>query len=100
MRVERVNVWHYDAQQNSLQCIHAYTGSDGRHARAEELETLPLDGNFYTVPLHEVRAIDAADVESDPSTADAVGALRHYLHQHRIHALLDAPIRVEGELFG
>jgi diguanylate cyclase (GGDEF)-like protein len=100
LQIERVNVWRYDEQQNCLQCLHSYTRSDGAHAPAHELETLPLDGNYYTVPLHEVRAIDAADVESDPSTADSVGALRSYLRRHRIQALLDAPVRVEGRLFG
>ena len=99
LRVERVNVWRYDAASRALHCIHAYTRSDRHHARAEELETLPLDGD-YEAALRTVRSIDAADVETDPSTAHSVGALRDYLHRHRIRSLLDAPVCIEGELLG
>ena len=103
LRVDRVNAWRYDTEHHCLQCIHAYTRSDRRHARADELEVLPLESRSdcaYAAKLHEVRAIDAADVESDPSTAAAVGALRLYLRKHRIDALLDAPVWTEGELLG
>ncbi|MFD0739763.1 putative bifunctional diguanylate cyclase/phosphodiesterase [Lysobacter koreensis] len=100
LQVERVNAWRYDPQRRCLQCTHAYTRSDDRHAHPEELETLSLDGNDYAVTLEEVRAIDASDVESDPSTAHSVGALRHYLRRYNICALLDAPVRIEGQLLG
>ena len=100
LRVERVNAWRYDAEHNRLECRHAFSRSTREHAVGDGERWLPLDGNCYSASLHEVRAIDAADVESDPSTADAVGALRMYLRRHGIQALLDAPVRIEGELLG
>lgn len=97
--VARVNVWRFDADVPQLVCIHHYSLATGTHAPAESLETLPLDGD-YAEYLQYVRAIDAQDVETDPSTATSHGALRDYLRRHRICSLLDAPVRVEGELVG
>ena len=100
LQVERANVWHYDREARLLRCLHAYCALDDSHARTETLETLSLDGDDYMAALEDVRTIDAADVEFDPSTASSHGALRSYLRKHRIQALLDAPVRIEGELLG
>jgi len=64
------------------------------------LETLSLAGDDYMAALAEVRTLNAADVEADPSTAGSHSALRDYLRRHRIHALLDAPVMLEGKLVG
>lgn len=99
LQVERVNAWHYDEQQEALRCVHSYIHGEDRHERADVAEVLPLAGD-YAQALHEVRAIDAADVEADASDAAFMGALRQYLRRHRIQALLDAPVRIEGKLLG
>jgi len=99
MWVERVNVWRLLQHPLRLECVHAYTRSSGEHAPLEALETLPMDGEYVDF-LQVVRAIDAADVRVDPSTATSRGALREYLHRHGIHSLLDAPVRLEGALIG
>ena len=99
MQVERVNIWRLLPDPLRLQCVHAYTRSNGVHAPREELEVLPMDGEYLDF-LQVVRAIDAVDVHVDPSTASSRGALRDYLHQHRIRSLLDAPVRLEGSLVG
>ena len=100
LQVERVNIWHYDRDARLLRCLHAYSATDGVHARSDELETLSLEGDDYMAELEDVRTLDASDVEADLGTAGSHSALRDYLRRHRIHALLDAPIRVEGELIG
>ncbi|WP_271678988.1 putative bifunctional diguanylate cyclase/phosphodiesterase [Thermomonas mangrovi] len=100
LRVERVNVWHYDRGAQRLRCIHAYSASTRAHAGADTLETLSLEGDDYVNGFEGVRALDAADVRLHPSTASSLSELRSYLERHRIHALLDAPVRVEGELLG
>ena len=99
MQVERVNAWRLLPQPLRLECVHAYTRSTGEHAPPQALETLPMDGEYVDF-LQVVRAIDAADVHLDPSTATSHGALRDYLHRHDICSLLDAPVRLEGELVG
>ncbi|MFC5576898.1 putative bifunctional diguanylate cyclase/phosphodiesterase [Lysobacter niabensis] len=99
MQVERVNVWCLLPQPLRLQCVHAYVRSSGEHTPRAALEILPMDGE-YVGYLQVVRAIDAVDVHRDPSTATSHGALRDYLHRHGICSLLDAPVRLEGELVG
>src|ERR1700741_445410 len=99
VQVERVNVWRLLPNPLRLECVHAYARSTGEHAPPEALETLPMDGDYVDF-LQVVRAIDAADVHHDPSTATSRGALRDYLHRHGICSLLDAPVRLEGELVG
>src|SRR5688572_12884612 len=99
MRVERVNIWRLVPKPLRLECVYAYVSSLDEHAPAEALESLPMDGEYLDF-LQVVRALDAADVEIDPSTATSHGALREYLRRHSICSLLDAPVRLEGELVG
>lgn len=100
LRVARVNVWHYDRSAQRLRCIHAYSACTRAHAADDALETLSLEGDDYVGGFEGVRALDAADVRLHPSTASSLSELRSYLERHGIHALLDAPVRVEGELLG
>jgi predicted signal transduction protein with EAL and GGDEF domain len=100
LRVARVNVWHYDRSAQRLRCIHAYSACTRAHAADDALESLSLEGDDYVGGFEGVRALDAADVRLHPSTASSLSELRSYLERHGIHALLDAPVRVEGELLG
>ena len=100
LRVERVNVWHYERDAQRLRCIHAFSARERAHARADTLESLSLEGDDYVAGFEDVRALDAADVRLHPSTASSLSELRTYLERHGIHALLDAPVRVEGEMLG
>ena len=99
MQVERVNVWRLQPAPLQLVCLHGYTRSTNVHASPEELEVLPLDGD-YANSLQVVRALSAVDVETHPSTATSRGPLREYLRRHGIVSLLDGPVRVEGHLVG
>lgn len=98
--IDRVSVWDYDRDAGLLRCLHAYETAGATHAGVDELETLSLEGDDYMVALEDVRTLDAADVEARALTAGSHGALRDYLRRHRIRGLLDAPVRVEGELQG
>ena len=100
LQVDRVSVWHYDPGAGLLRCLNAYHALEDAHVRAEELETLSLDGDDYMAALKDVRTFDATEVESDPGTAGSHSALRDYLQRHRIHALLDAPAFIAGEMQG
>lgn len=100
LEVDRVSVWHYDREAGLLRCLNAYGASEGAHMRAEELETLSLDGDDYMAALQDVRTFEADEVEVGAARPRSHGALRDYLHRHRIHALLDAPACILGELQG
>ena len=100
LRVDRVNVWHYDRGAQRLRCIHDFSARERAHAGGDTLESLSLEGDDYVAGFEHVRAIDAADVRLHPSTASSLSELRTYLERHGIQALLDAPVRVEGEMIG
>jgi len=100
LRVDRVNVWHYERDAQRLRCIHAFSARERAHASDDTLESLSLEGDDYVTGFEDVRALDAADVRLHPSTASSLSELRSYLERHGIQALLDAPVRVEGELLG
>jgi EAL domain-containing protein (putative c-di-GMP-specific phosphodiesterase class I) len=98
LHVARSNIWRFDRERSLLICLHAYDRELG-HASPATLEMLPVDGE-YIAAMEQVRAIDAHDVTSTPATTDSGRALQEYLRRHRICSLLDAPVRVEGELVG
>lgn len=100
LRVDRVNVWHYERDARRLRCIHDFAARERAHAGDDALESLSLEGDDYVSGFEDVRALDAADVRLHPSTASSLSELRSYLERHGIQALLDAPVRVEGELLG
>jgi len=97
LQVERCNVWLFEGEPRELRCVHAYTRSADRHVEGAGLEVLPISGQYVQL-LDVVRAIDAADVETDLSEIQQ--PLRDYLQRHGIASLLDAPIRSEGRLIG
>lgn len=97
--VERVNVWRVDEDAGLLRCVHAYLLGAATHDPPGFDETLPLDTD-YTTQLSEVRVIDVGDVARSNALGAPEGALAGYLHRHRIHSLLDAPVRAEGRLLG
>ncbi len=102
LQIERVSVWCYEVEETRLRCLHAYHAGTGEHQSVEMLETLPLDGDDYIAVLEDVRTFEAADIHDgeSPGSANSHLALRDYLQRHRIHAVLDAPAFVGGELQG
>jgi EAL domain-containing protein (putative c-di-GMP-specific phosphodiesterase class I)/GGDEF domain-containing protein len=100
LQVDRVSVWHYEPDAGQLRCLNAYHARDDAHVHSDALETLSLDGDDYMAALRDVRTFDVTEVEADPGTAGSHSALRDYLHRHRIHALLDAPAFIAGEMQG
>jgi EAL domain-containing protein (putative c-di-GMP-specific phosphodiesterase class I)/GGDEF domain-containing protein len=98
--VERVSVWAYEPKASLLRCIHVHQASGSAAMKVDCLDRLSLDGDDYMAALKDVRALDTSDFDAAPTSAPSHFALRDYLHRHRIHALLDAPAWVEGELLG
>lgn len=97
LQVSRVNVWRFDAAEDRLVCLHAYETEMAVHLPDDLLESIDLEG-IYTAGLEELRVVDACDVTMDPHTSDR--GLAAYLKRHGIRSVLDAPVRLEGRLFG
>lgn len=100
MQIERVSVWHYEPGAGLLRCLQAHCPSRGADTLSEDLDTLALEGDDYIAALKYVRALDVSDVELGAADPSGLTQLRDYLHKHRIHARLDAPACVDGELLG
>lgn len=100
LQIQRVSVWRYEADCQQLRCIHAWNGDAGEHQPSESLDTLPLDGDDYIAAMEGVRVFDPAEIQDDGVSANSHRALRAYLQRHKIHAVLDVPAFVGGELQG
>ncbi|MEO6227848.1 MAG: GGDEF and EAL domain-containing protein [Thermomonas sp.] len=100
MQVERVSVWQYEPGAGLLRCLQAHSASRGADTLSEDLDTLALEGDDYIAALKYVRALDVSDAELGSADPSGLVQLRDYLHKHRIHARLDAPACVDGELLG
>ena len=100
LQIERVSVWRYEVDDLQLRCLHAYHADTGEYQPQESLETPALDGDDYIAALKDVRTFNANDIQEDADSVNSHRALRDYLQRHRIHALLDAPAFVGGELQG
>ncbi len=95
LEVERVNVWWVDAEARTLRCVHHYQRSTGRHRATDSHQSLAV-GPGYAAALGEVRVVDYAGA----ARFDVDGELSSYLREHGIGSMLDAPVRVAGELVG
>lgn len=95
LEVERVNVWRQGARPHTLECMHHYQRDTGQHNPPGSLVTLDV-GPGYDGALDEVRVVDYAGA----ARHDMDGELATYLRAHGIGSMLDAPVRVAGELVG
>ncbi|GEM_PF-5910194 len=91
--VQRASVWLLDPQHQALRCEDLYQNGHHRHGEILRAGLYPA----YFAALEEGRTIAAGDAQRDPRTADF---LRSYLLPQHIGAVLDAPIRVAGEVVG
>ena len=100
LRVDRVNLWRYDAPGHRLIGMHAYTrAGGGRHFSRSELETVVVTPE-YEAALNRVRAIDMCDTGAAAPPGQGPDSLHMYLSRHRIGALVDAPVLIDGEQLG
>jgi signal transduction histidine kinase len=95
LQVARVGVWFFASQQGELHCFDLYESGTGRHT--DGLVVRDVAYPSYFAALVSGRAIDAHDALSDPRTIEFRGT---YLLPAGITSMLDAPIRVSGEVVG
>lgn len=93
--VERVGMWVLSDDGRTLSCIDLYERTPRRHGAGAAITA--TDFPRYFAALRDERAIDAADANLDPRTSE-FGS--NYLSRHEITSMLDAPVRVAGQVRG
>ena len=91
--VARASLWMLASQH--LQPISLYRRDLARHEQPQAIDA--RHSPLYLQALHSSRVIDAHDALHDPRTRELAAS---YLQPYGIHSLLDASIRIEGEVVG
>ncbi len=95
MEVERVSVWLLDNDDGALRCEDLYQRTPRKHSAGIILRA--VDYPTYFRAVRSSRVVDAHDARNDPRTR---GFKKRYLIPGDITSMLDAAIRVSGELIG
>jgi PAS domain S-box-containing protein len=95
LEMERVSVWLLNDGRNELFCADLYERTPDRHSTGDVLETEKYPR--YFTALEADRVLDADDAHNDPRTSEYADG---YLESHGITSLLDAPVRIGGEVIG
>ena len=95
LRSDRVGIWLLDEPQEALRCVDLYEPANGEHSEGMALQRVRFPS--YFAALSEQHVISATDVYHDPRTAEFAES---YLAPLNITSMLDAPIRLGGELVG
>jgi PAS domain S-box-containing protein len=92
--VRRTSVWLYNPDRSIIECVDLYMQGEG-HSDGAELSA--EDYPKYFEALSEEHIIAADDAHSNPHTREFSES---YLTPHGISSMLDAPIRLAGEMVG
>ncbi len=95
LAVSRTNFWLYTDDRSAMDCIDCYISESGIHVA--EVTLRASDAPSYFAALANDRCIAAFDALKDPRTRELGDG---YLCHYRIGALLDAPIRLAGQIVG
>lgn len=102
LAVERVNVWRFE-DDCGMRCVHGFErkGSAGLHNPDGFDETIAIDHTAYAAALPTTRVICVADIaELQVTSVPADDGLTRYFEAHSIQSVLDAPVRVDGGMYG
>jgi len=93
--VERTGIWFLDGDRTELRCIDLFDRGPGAHQSGTVLAV--RDYPRYFAALSMERAIAAQDAQTDERTREFT---RDYLSPLRITSMLDATVRLRGNLIG
>ena len=93
--VERASVWVYNEDRSKIRCLDLYEKSADRHSEGAELAA--ADYPSYFKALATGRVIAAHVAHTDPGTREFSES---YLTPLGITSMLDAPVRVGGQMVG
>lgn len=95
LQVERASIWLYTADRQAICCIELYERSPQKHSAGIELTA--VDYPMYFQTIEQERIVAADDAQEDPTTREFTEG---YLIPLGITSMLDAPIRVGGQMVG
>jgi PAS domain S-box-containing protein len=95
LEVERAGIWLFNDHRSKMRCIDLYELSRKRHKAGGVLEASRYPAYFKA--LQEERTIPAHEARRDPRTREFT---KSYLRPLGIRSMLDAPIRLGGEVIG
>jgi signal transduction histidine kinase/CheY-like chemotaxis protein len=95
LEVERVSVWRHTEERDQIVCIDMYEKSKGVHSQGLTLD--PRDFPAYFECLDGEQIVAADDARTSRHTREFA---QQYLVPNGITSMLDAPIRLSGNLIG
>ena len=95
LEVERASIWLLNESRTRLRCVDLFERT--RHAHSSDIELEAADYPRYFEALAEGRALNADDACQDPRTREFAEG---YLEPLGITSMLDAAIRVSGQVIG
>lgn len=95
LELERASVWLYKPEKTGIICLDLYERSSDRHSSGIEL--LSQDYPNYFQALQTQRIITVHHAHTDSRTNELYDK---YLNPSGIISILDAPIRLSGEMIG
>lgn len=95
LMVERASFWMLSEDARALICIDLYERTPRRHGAGSSITA--SDYPRYFEALRAERGIDAVDAAQDPRTSEFAA---NYLPRHEITSMLDATVRVAGQMRG
>lgn len=95
LRIERVSLWLFDETREKIECRDLFRHNPCEHTRAPVRHVADFPVYFNTIEAE--RCFSANDAISDPVTAEFAEG---HLKPMGIGAVLDAPLRIAGQLVG
>lgn len=95
MHTTRVNAWIFDSDKTEIQCIGNFDARVNQLVPQNALPRIAMPMYFNLFETEKI--IITSDVNIDQKTAEM---REFYLHPHDIQALMDIPVRIEGEMIG
>src|SRR5690606_27531822 len=95
MEINSFGIWKFNAHKTALEEDFTFY-KDGHNTRKRELKQNQFPGYFTRILEESVVIIKTEDIVSD----DMITLRDEYLKPEKIHSLLDAPIFIDGNLYG
>ena len=95
MGTTRVNAWIFDHEKTQIQCIGNFDARENKLVPQDALPRIAMPLYFNLFETEKI--ILTTDVHTDKKAAEMY---EFYLKPHNIQALMDIPIRIEGEMIG
>lgn len=95
MNTTRVNAWLFDTKKTQIQCIGNFDARENKLVPQTALPRLAMPLYFSLFETEKI--IITRDAYTETKTAELY---EYYLKPHGIQAMMDIPVRIEGEMIG